>query len=147
MKKTSNELLQFFGLKIGDKIKVDGYYCPFVIDEENGIQYFEEFEEIGYKGYKGICTSWDIIDFIHELIGNEYEIIKPKKKIGDMKCEGMLCSKCPLRAIDCNATGKTLYEALEIYRKQLNDYNGSLEPFEKTFIDAIKAELNKDVKE
>ena len=143
MKKTNEELLQFFGLKIGDKIKVDGYYCPFVIDEENGIQYFEEFEEIGYKGYKGICTSWDIIDFIHKLIGNEYEIIKPKKKIGEMKCDEMLCSKCPLRAVDCDITSsRTLYESLEKY---LNSFNSSLKPFEKTFIDAIKVELDKDV--
>ena len=50
-----------------------------LLTKKNGIQYFEEFEEIGYKGYKGICT-WDIIDFIHKLIGNEYEIIKPKKE-------------------------------------------------------------------
>ena len=142
MKKTDKELLEFFGLKVGDKVKIEGLINPFVILEESGIQYFEE---IGYKGYKGICTSWDIIDFIHKLIGNEYEIIKHKKKIGEMKCDEMLCRKCPLRAIDCDAKGKTLYEALENYKKYLNSFNGSLKPFEKALIGVIKAELDKEV--
>ena len=144
MKKTNNELLQFFGLKVGDKIKVEGFINPFVILEESGTQYFEE---IGYKGYKGICTSWDIIDFIHKLLGNEYEIIPPKKKLGEMKCGEINCYECPLRAVDCDIDSSTLYEALENYKKYLNSFNSSLKPFEKTFIDALKAELDKDVEE
>ena len=148
MKKASNELLQFFGLKIGDKIKVEGFINPFVILEESGTQYFEE---IGYKGYKGICTSWDIIDFIHKLLGNEYEIIPPKKKIGEIKCDEMLCKNCPLRTVNCDIVNcdidsSTLYEVLEKYEKDLNFYN-PLKPFEKALIGALKAELEKDVEE
>ena len=53
----------------------------------------------------------------------------------------MLCSKCPLRAIYCDITSsRTLYESLEKY---LNSFNSSLKPFEKTFIDALKVELDK----
>lgn len=39
MKKTNEELLEFFGLKVGDKIKVECFTNPFVIREENGIQF------------------------------------------------------------------------------------------------------------
>ena len=142
MKKTSNELLQFFGLKIGDKIKIEGFINPFVIFEDSGIQYVEE------TGKNWIPISarkkWGIIAFIHELLGNEYEIIKPKKKIGEMKCDEMLCRKCPLRAVDCDIDSSTLYEVLEKYEKDLNFYN-PLKPFEKAFIGALKAELEKEV--
>ena len=31
MKKTNEEILDFFGLKVGNEIKVDSYYYPFVI--------------------------------------------------------------------------------------------------------------------
>ena len=142
MKKTDEDLLEFFGLKVGDKIKVEGFINPFVIFEDRGIQYVEE---IGYKGYKGICTSWDIIDFIHKLIGNDYEIIKPKKKLGELKCSDVnRCRNCPLGLIHCwCVSNKTLYENLKIK----TNATLPLKPFEKTFIDAIKAELDKDVEE
>ena len=141
MKKTDKELLEFFGLKVGDKVKIEGYDKPFVIFEKSGIQYVEEMSK------DRICSSWDIIDFIRALLRTDYEIITAKKKIGEMKCDEMLCRKCPLRAIDCDAKGKTLYEALENYKKYLNGFNGSLKPFEKAFIGAIKVELDKEVEE
>ncbi len=140
MKKTNEEILQFYGLKVGDKIKVDGYYYPFVIVEENG--------KIFAKRKINYLYSWDYYNvgtFNDVLLNRDYEIITPKKKIGDMKCSEIKCSKCPLRAIDCDAKGKTLYEALENYKKYLNSFNGSLKPFEKALIGAIKVELDKDV--
>jgi len=138
MKKTNEELLKFFGLKVGDKIKVDGYYYPFVIVEENGKIFAKRENSL---------SSWDYYDIgklTNVLLNREYEIIKPKK-IGELICDGMLCRKCPLRAIECDAKGKTLYEALENYKKYLNSFNGSLKPFEKALIGAIKVELDKDV--
>jgi hypothetical protein len=79
---------------------------------------------------------------------NEYEIVKPKKKIGEMKCREINCYECPLRVIDCNTTSsRTLYESLEKYLNNFNSFNSSLKPFEKTFIDAIKVELDKEVEE
>lgn len=136
MKKTNKELLQFFGLKVGDKIKVEGYYYPFVIVEENG--------KIFAKRKINYLYSWNYYDvgtLPDVLLNRDYEIIKPKK-IGELICDGMLCRKCPLRAIECDAKGKTLYEALEKY---LNSFNVPLKPFEKAFIDALKVELDKDV--
>lgn len=138
MKKTNKELLQFFGLKVGDRVKVEGFINSFVIFENSGIQYVEEMNK------NWISNSRDIIDFIHKLLGNEYEIIKPKKKVGEIKCSEMACIKCPLRAIDCEKLSITLYEQLEDYKKSILSF-GDLKPFEKTFIDAIKVELDKDV--
>ena len=140
MKKTNKELLQFFGLKVGDKVKIEGFTNPFVIFEESGIQYVN-----------WICNSaiikLDIIDFIHKLLGNEYEIIKPKKKVGELICdEEIICAKCPLKAINCSYNNDTLYEQLESYKKSILSF-GDLKPFEKAFIDALKAELDKDVEE
>jgi len=133
MKKTNEEILQFYGLKVGDKIKVDGYCYPFVIVEENG-KIFTKREN---------CLS--SCDYTSVLLNCDYEIITPKKKVGELICDEMLCKKCPLRAIVCDANSKTLYEALENYKKYLNGFDSHLKPFEKTFIDAIKAELDKDV--
>ena len=134
MKKTNEEILQFYGLKVGDKIKVDGYYYPFVIVEESGIQYVKSNWTCGSR-----CN---IIDFIHKLLGNNYEIIKPKKKVGELICdEEIICAKCPLKAISCSYNNDTLYEQLEKYIEDLNSFSSPLKPFEKAFIDALKVEL------
>ena len=132
------EILDFFGLKVGDKVRVDGYYYPFVIGEKNG---------------KIFATSWNYYDdydigkLTDVLLNCEYEIIKHKKKIGEMKCSEMACKDCPLRTIDCDINSRTLNEALEIFIEDLNSFNSSLKPFEKALIDVIKVELDRDVKE
>ena len=134
MKKTNEELLQFYGLKVGDKVKVSGYYYTFVIVEENG-KIFAKRENCLY--------SWD---YTSVLLNCEYEIVKHKKKIGELTCDEMLCRKCPLRAVDCDITSsRTLYESLEKYIEDLNSFDSSLKPFEKAFIDALKVELDKEV--
>jgi len=53
MKKTDKELLEFFGLKVGDRVKIDCYQKLFVIIEEN------------------------IPLFMLTVSTNEYEIVKP----------------------------------------------------------------------
>ncbi len=141
MKKTNKEILDFFGLKVGDKVRVDGYYYPFVIFVKDG--------EIFAKR-ENCLSSWDYYDvgtLTDVLLNCEYEIIKHKKKIGEMKCSEMACKDCPLRIIDCDINSRTLNEALEIYIEDLNSFNSSLKPFEKALIDAIKVELDRDVKE
>jgi len=133
MKKTNEELLKFFGLKVGDKIKVDGYYYPFVIVEENG--------KIFAKRKINYLYSWDYYDWtlLDVLLNREYEIIKPKK-IGELICDEMLCRKCPFRAICGDSpSGETLSEIFETHEKELKDV--------KEKLNAIKAELDKDVEE
>ena len=140
MKKTDEDLLEFFGLKVGDKIKVDGYYYPFVIFVKDG--------EIFAKR-ENCLSSWDYYNtaiLTDVLLNCEYEIITPKKKLGEMKCEEMLCKNCPLRAVNCDIDSSTLYEVLETYEKDLNSFS-TLKPFEKALFDAIKAELDKEVEE
>ena len=140
MKKTNVELLQFFGLKIGDKIKVDGYYYPFVIGEENGKIFAKRENSLSS------CDYYDIGKLTDVLLNCEYEIVKPKK-IGEMKCSEMACKDCPLRTIDCDINSRTLNEALEIFIEDLNSFNSSLKPFEKALIDAIKVELDRNMNE
>ena len=137
MKKTNEEILDFFGLKVGDEIKVDSYYYPFIIVKENS------------KIFVINCSShYEVVTLIRILLNNEYEIVKPKKKVGEMKCGEINCYECPLRAIDCNTiSSRTLYESLEKYLNNFNSFNSSLKPFEKALIDALKKELEKEVEE
>ena len=46
MKKTNEELLQFFGLKIGDKIKVDGYYWALLLLNEKKMAKYNILKKI-----------------------------------------------------------------------------------------------------
>lgn len=137
MKFTSEDLLKAMGLKIGDVIKTSVGDIFEIVKDDNFIYLYlknDEGRAIGSKQSR-------------YLINLEFEILPPVKKVGDMRCNKILCRKCPLRAIDCNASGKTLYEALEKHIKYLNGFNDSLKPFEKTFIASIKAELDKEVQE
>lgn len=134
MKKTNEELLQFFGLKIGDKIKVDGYYHPFVIGEENGNIFAKRENCLSSWDYYDIGTLTDV------LLNCDYKTITPKKKLGEMKCGEIFCSKCPFRTIceDC-APSETLSEIFEAHEKKLKDV--------KEKLNAIKAELDRNVEE
>lgn len=138
MKFTSEKLLKFFGLKVGDKIKVNGYFYPFVIIEENGKIFAKSENCLSSRDFCGVGALTNI------LLNNEYEVVKPKKKLGEMKCGEMSCSECPFISFDCsewrlNSTNvlksipkATLYEVLEGF---MTIYN-----FEK-----IIEELDKDV--
>jgi len=136
MKKTNEELLQFFGLKIGDKVKIKGFTKSFVIVEEYG-KIFAKRENC--------LSSWDYYDIgklADVLLICDYEVIKPKKKVGELICdEEMICINCPLKAISCSYNNDTLYEQLEKYIEDLNSFSSPLKPFEKAFIDALKVEL------
>ena len=138
MKKTNEELLQFFGLKVGDKVKVSGYYYTFVIVEEDGEIFAKRENGLSSWNYYNTWTLTDV------LLNCDYEIVKPKK-IGEMKCSEMACKDCPLRTIDCDINSRTLYDALEKYIEDLNSFDSSLKPFERAFIDAIKVELDKEI--
>ena len=141
MKKTNEELLKFFGLKIGDKVKIKGFTKPFVIIEESGKIFVRREYCLHSWDYYDVGTLTDI------LLNCDYEIIKPKKKLGELICdEEMICIKCPLKTINCSYNNDTLYEQLEDYKKSILSF-GDLKPHEKTFIDALKPALDKDVEE
>ena len=135
MKKTNEEILEFFGLRVGDKVKIEGFAYPLVIFEESGIQYVAGNWICNYAGIK-----LDIIDFIHKLLGNDYEIIKHKKKLGEVQCNEIKCFECPFRAICGDSpSGETLSEIFETHEKRM------LELREK--LNAIRTKLDKDVEE
>ncbi len=134
MIKTNEELLQFYGLKVGDKVKVSGYYYTFVIVEENGKIFAKRENCLSSWDYYDVWTLTDV------LLNNEYEVVKPKKKLGEMKCGEINCFECLFHTI-CEdfASGETLSEIFETREKRM------LELREK--LNAIKAELDKDVEE
>ncbi len=122
MKKTNEELLQFYGLKVGDKVKVDGYYYPFVIVEENGKIFAKRENSL---------SSWDYYDIgklTNVLLKNEYEVVKPKKKIGERKCEEFVnCKGCPFALSNVCITSRTVngnknfIEIVKSTQKELDD--------------------------
>ena len=133
MKKTNEELLQFFGLKVGDNIKVDGYSYPFVIFVKDG--------EIFAKRENGF--SWDYYNtgtLTDVLLNCDYEIITPKKKLGEMKCIEINCYECPFSTIcEDGASSETLSEIFETHEKRM------LELREK--LNAIRTKLDKEAEE
>lgn len=95
MKKTFKDLhenlLTFFGLKVGYKIKLVDTGKVAIVKEN-------------YLRFEGYGT-----DFFN-LIDKEYEIITTKK-VGELKCRSILCELCPLRMFDCDFDDdKTLNE-------------------------------------
>ena len=129
MKKTNVELLEFFGLKVGDKVRVEDDKSVYNILKED-----EVCEE--YDKYKHI-NCWSTTSFGSYLINRNYEVIKPKKKLGEMKCIEINCYECPFHTIcEDGVLGKTLSEIFETHEKRM------LELREK--LNAIKAELDKE---
>ena len=111
MKKTNKDFLEFLGLKVGDKIKIE--------DEQN-----REYEIISKTGsifslkrresnpFETVFT-YISLDY---LLDKEYKIVEKPKKLGEMKCGEKRCDSCPLRMLDCliNKVGDiTLYEMLD----------------------------------
>lgn len=137
MKKTSKELADFYGIKVGDEVNVfndDGtIYGIFLVkdlEERCPLQVIHCPREPYVKA----------MDVYH--IGDKnYEIIKPKKKYGDLKCKDFYsCNECPLQVFSCgNVADNTLYGVLEeTCIKHRYDIN---HPIYKAF----KAELDKEV--
>lgn len=92
---TKKDLAQIMGLKPGDKIKV----------WDNIFTLNNEYSFISNNDYP-ISPSL--------FIDEEFEIVQPKKKIGDLICKDVDCDTCPLRALHCDVVySDTLYKILE----------------------------------
>ena len=92
---TSEELAKLLGIKIGDKIKFSNGRIVDVIKD-----YVLDFHPLKAS--------------LYVIIDEEFEIVQPKKKIGDLICIDVGCKKCPLCAIQCKGgTRGTLYNTLE----------------------------------
>ena len=139
MKKTNEELLQFFGLKVGDKVKIEGSTSVYNIFKEDEV--CEENDKYKHIDY------WSTASFGVYLISRNYEIITPKKKVGELTCDEMSCKNCPIKVINCCLrSNDTFYKRLESYKKEVLSI-GDLKPYEQAFFDSIKTELDKEVEE
>ena len=134
MQKTNKEIAEFYGIKVGDVVK---------IYDQSGISDYDlTFNVVFMDGIKLIRadlrrgTEFD--PWI--LATRKYEVIKPKKKYGDLKCNDFdNCSSCPLRAFTCDHAANTLYGILEEGCIAYGYYADH--PIYKAF----KAELDKEV--
>ena len=133
MQKTNKELAEFYGIQVGDEVRVDYGSCShdtFKVVMDGATNEIKLASPTG-----GIYSP----SFIGHL---EYEVIRPKKKYGDLKCKDFnRCDNCPLRALSCKdvIAANTLYGILEgscIIHRYNTDH-----PIYKTF----KAELDKEV--
>lgn len=132
MQKTSKELAEFYGIKVGDKVMVHYGSCS---HETFKVIMDDATNEITLTSSAGGIYSPIFIGHL------EYEVIKPKKKYGDLKCKDFnRCSSCPLRALSCKdvVAANTLYGILE-ESCIVHGYNTN-HPIYKTF----KAELDKE---
>ena len=74
-----------------------------------------------------------------EIINQDYEILSPKKKVGDLICKDVDCTKCPLRSGYCNGSvTDRLYDRLEQTFADIED---------KEIHNILKARLDKEVEE
>lgn len=146
MRKTRAEmdkcLLDFFGLKFGDRIMISTY----------GNKIFKVKETL-----QGNTLLIDIEDefnimYIQDLYNEEYEIIAGPKRIGDRHCGENTthsdCLKCPLYGIDCaeghhepdGGEEETIYYTLDCWA----EYYGYSK--DHPIYLAFKAELDKEGK-
>ena len=120
MKLTSEELAKLLGIKIGDKIKFSNGRIVDVIKDY----------ELDFHPLKASLSV---------IIDEEFEILTPKKKIGELKCRNIKCSDCPLRILACSSYAcQTLFENLEITRDTYDD---------QEIYNILKARLDKEVEE
>lgn len=128
MKKTSKEFLEWLGLQVGDRVKVNNRYYTIEINELSGLPYMLQDEKYFY---------------IQHLVDKDFEILPKPKKVGDLKCEEIKdCRTCPLwwlcfiKINEKDEMRTSLYEMLE-----------SFEIKDKEVYDLFNARLDKEVVE
>ena len=130
MLKTSKDLMEWLGLQVGDRIRIN----------DKPDNYIVELNECGIPCVK---DKYAKIRFeMTYLINRKIEILPRPKRVGDLKCEKCSCATCPLRAINCGniatSVEKTLYQILEKSSREYKD---------QEIYDLLKARLDKEVEE
>lgn len=120
MRFTNKDLANAMGLKIGDRIKLEETILK--VTNNYGLEQQEN---------KKSLPLWLLVD-----TDKDFEIVKPKKKIGDLFCSTIECVDCPLCVINCKGFGDdTLYEQLK----------KSVAFSDSELYDILKARLDKEV--
>lgn len=135
MKKTSKEFMEWLGLSIGDRIKVED-----VVYTINNLYILESFVNATnqpFAHYECVHISILVRDDV------EYEILPRPKRVGDLKCDDYEgCDYgCPLMWLCCNAQKEhncdiTLYNVLDFY--EIDD---------QEIYDLLKTRLDKELKQ
>lgn len=130
MLKTSNDLLEWLGLKVGDRIRINDNPTIYIV-EKNECDYpfvRNKDEKIRYE--------------VTYLLNRKVEILPSPEMVGNLKCKGE-CSTCPIRAIWCSNSkgkvGKTLYEILENWKNTHSVF------FDRNIYEVLLKRLNKEV--
>lgn len=141
MRKTANELLEFLGLKIGDRVKVEGATLTVRRWNNWGVILFRH--ETNTKYWLGL----------HDLCTREYQIIEDKMRVGDTCCGeySSNCNECPIGkwgllcpgllknpGTETKVSETKLYNILELYEKKY--------PRTQYITDIIKKELEEELK-
>lgn len=121
MKFTMEDLAKSMGLKIGDIIKLEN--CIYTIERDYYI--YNEQTQITFP--------------LLSIINEEFEILTPKNKVGELKCYDLQsCKKCPLKSLYCPIckSDDNLYNVLEEWFKKYED---------KEIYDIMKKRLEEEV--
>lgn len=124
MKFTYEDLAKAMGLKVGDRIKWSGQIYTLNSD-------FYVFNE----------KNKSIEVRLSRLIDYDFEILPPKKKVGELRCNDFTCGTCPFNLINCDgrkSTRETLYDILKRYNVHYKD---------QEIYDIMKKRLDKEVEE
>ena len=133
MLKTSKDLMEWLGLQVGDRIRIN----------DKPDNYIVELNECGIPCVKDKYTK---IRFeMTYLINRKIEILPRPKRIGDLKCSDEIeCKQCPLRMSNCTSTkNSTLYKLLE----EIKGIALSGDYFDQEIYDLLKTRLDKGVEE
>ena len=105
MRKTNKELAEFYGIKVGDNVRIyyGGSHEMFKVvfhDSTNNINLTSSTGGVYSPSFIGDC---------------KYEVIKPKKKLGETKCTDYeTCQNCPLDSLACGSfDSDSLYGTLD----------------------------------
>ena len=100
MKVTTEQIMNMSDIKAGDRIIYHG--IEYTVKRTRDIQKYILVDPDG-------CTLT-----FGDLIDEEFQLIKPKKKVGETLCCEHFCEECPLRLLSCETVeADTLYEVLD----------------------------------
>lgn len=139
MQKTNRELAEFYGIEVGDTVK---------IYEPSG----ELYGEFLVKDLDAMCPlqvikcreQWVCAIKLTQIGTQNYEVIKPKKKFGETTCcDYMFCSECPLCILNCESVFR--HNEWPLYRI-LNEvcHEAGMKSDNPVYL-TFKAELDKEV--
>lgn len=135
MKLTSEDFMQWLGLQVGDRVKLNDDIWTVIYDANEIHTVYLQIKD-GELYY----TRW-----LFELIDKNFEIIPKIKRVGDLKCcDEIKCEQCPLRGICTTAMSflsMKLYDTLDRYGVHKGTY------FDQEIYDLLKARLDKEVEE